>query len=127
MRELRSALRGPRRARVRLLAEVQDHIDDAMRAELERGADPTAAQAIVLEQFGDPAVLASAWNDAQAQRRRSAQRRAVAVIAMLASTAAVLGVAQHADGGREETPSPPRGHESEPPLRKPVHAPLHSH
>lgn len=127
MRELRSALRGPRRARARLLAEVHDHLEDAVTAELERGAAASAAQSTVLDQFGDPAALASAWNDAQAQRRRTAQRRAVAVIAVLAATAAVLGVAQHADGGREETPPPPRGHEIEPPLRKPVHAPLHSH
>jgi hypothetical protein len=90
-------LRGPRRARRRLVDEVAAHLDDAVEAELAAGADRPAAERAVLERFGDLHASAELWNRDGAARRGASRRNAL-LLACAAVTAAALGVAQHASG-----------------------------
>ena len=90
-------LRGPRRARRRLVDEVEAHLHDAVQAELAAGADRPAAENAVLERFGDLHASAQLWNRDRAVRRGASRRNAL-LLACAAVAAAALGVAQHASG-----------------------------
>jgi hypothetical protein len=95
--ELSTALRGPRRARRRLLAEIDAHLRDAVSAEIARGADEEHAAAEVIERFGDVRQTAARWNGDRADRRGAARRNAL-VVALAAVAAAALGLTQYASG-----------------------------
>jgi hypothetical protein len=90
-------LRGPQRARRRLVDEVEAHLHDAVDAELAAGADPEAAERAVLERFGDLHASAQLWNSDRAIRRGASRRNAL-LLACAAVAATALGVAQHASG-----------------------------
>jgi hypothetical protein len=90
-------LRGPQRARRRLVDEVEAHLHDAVEAELAAGADRATAERAVLERFGDLHASARLWNRDRAVRRGASRRNAL-LLACAAVTAAALGVAQHASG-----------------------------
>lgn len=98
-------LRGPARARRRLVDEVAAHLQDAVDAELAAGADRPAAERAVLERFGDLHASARLWNRDRAVRRGASRRNAL-LLACAAVAAAALGVAQHASG--KNPPTPPR-------------------
>ena len=103
-------LRGPRRARRRLLDEVAAHLEDALDAALATGARRHEAEHTVLERFGDPRAAATVWNCERGARRR-AERRNALVLALAVAAAAALGVTQHASG--KNTPAPkPQAHPS---------------
>jgi hypothetical protein len=102
--DLHRALRGPRRARRRLLSEIDEHLTDAIGAELDHGCEPTAAESRILDRFGNPAAVAAAWN-AHQDARRGAMRRKAVVIAIAAAAAGALGVTQYASG---KSSPPPR-------------------
>jgi hypothetical protein len=61
MRDLAARLRGPRKARARVLEEISDGIADAIHAYLARGMAPDAAAAAAIGEFGDPAAVASSF------------------------------------------------------------------
>jgi HAAS domain-containing protein len=109
LRLLGEALRGPRRHRHRLLAELEEHLDDAVAAELAAGCEPAEAEATALRRLGAPATLATEWNADVAARRSAARLRIVAVAALVGAIAAPVALAQHS--GRPQ----PRPH-------KPAHA-----
>lgn len=95
--ELDRALRGPRRARRRLLSEIDEHLTDAIGAELAQGVDPAAAESRILDRFGNPASVAATWN-AHQDARRGAMRRKAVVLAIAVAVAGALGVTQYASG-----------------------------
>lgn len=95
--DLHRALRGPRRARRRLLSEIDEHLTDAIGAELAHGCEPAAAESRVLDRFGNPIAVAAAWN-AHHNARRGAIRRNAVVVAIAATAVGALGVTQYASG-----------------------------
>jgi HAAS len=109
-------LRGPRRARRRLVDEVAAHLHDSLEEELAAGAPPHLATRAVLDRFGDPRVTAAAWNRDRTARR-GAERRNALVLAVAAVAAAALAMTQHASGtnarpaparaGTAQLPTPP--------------------
>ena len=103
--ELAAALRGPRHARERLLAEVEAHLAEALAEERASGCDDRHAAQAVLERFGDVQDAAADWNRDQA-RRRSTTRRNALLVAVAAVAAGALGVTQYASG--KPKPDPPR-------------------
>jgi len=90
-------LRGPRRARQRLVDEVEAHLHDAVEAELAAGTGRAVAEEAVLERFGDLHASAQLWNRDRAVRRGASRRNAL-ILACAAVAAAALGVTQHASG-----------------------------
>jgi hypothetical protein len=105
--DLAARLSGSQRARERLLDEVAGHLTDAIDAATETGVDESEVETAVVEQFGDPEVLATSWNESQARRRRAGQRRAALIVVTIAAFTGVLAVTQHAQGGskREKAPA----------------------
>jgi hypothetical protein len=102
--ELAAALRGPRRARRRLLDEIREDLRDAVQAERNTGADAARSEAEVVARFGDATTVARRWNREHA-RRSVALRRNVVLVLAAAATAATLGVTQHASGKSSPTRS----------------------
>jgi hypothetical protein len=72
--ELGGALRGPRRAKVDLLAEARDSLVDAARAHEHRGLDRDAAERQAVEEFGGVPEIAPGYQTelGLAQGRRTA-------------------------------------------------------
>jgi hypothetical protein len=86
--EFDSCLRVGRRERARILAEVRDHLDDALAHEESAGeSDERAVIAQILDAFGSSTVLATAFNVAAGTR---AMRRAP-VVAFLAGLMVLAG------------------------------------
>ena len=90
-------LRGPRRARRRLVDEVAAHLHDSLEEELAAGTPADLAARAVVDRFGDPRVPAAAWNRDRTARR-GAERRNALVLAVAAVAAAALAMTQHASG-----------------------------
>ena len=105
--ELATRLRGPRRARQRLLDEIAEDFKDAVEAERASGLAPGKAEALVAARFGDPTAIASRWNTDQTLRRRAIQRNTLVLMTALA-TAGALGITQYASGKNSPTPHPTR-------------------
>ncbi len=106
--QLAGRLTGSDRARERLLDEVSGHLTDAIDAATDLGVGAAEAERTAVEQFGDPAELATSWNVTQARRQRAGQRRAALIVVTTAAVTGVLAVTQHAQGGSNEVP--PAGH-----------------
>jgi HAAS domain-containing protein len=102
--QLAARLSGSDRARERLLDEVSGHLTDAIEAATDLGVGESEAERTAVEQFGDPAELATSWNMTQARRQRAGQRRAALIVVTTAAVTGVLAVTQHARGGSKETP-----------------------
>jgi hypothetical protein len=92
--EAQAALRGPRRARRRLLLELEAHLEDAVAAEVNAGASPSEAEAAAVERMGSPTVLAAGWNADVSSRRWAARGRVLLAAAAVAAVAAPVGLAQ---------------------------------
>lgn len=103
--ELAAALRGPRHARERLVAEVEAHLAQALADERAAGGDDRQAAHAVRDRFGDVQQAAADWNRDQAKRRSAARRNAL-LVAVAAVAAGALGVTQYASG--KPAPEPPR-------------------
>jgi hypothetical protein len=103
--EMAATLRGPRRARQRLLDEIAEDLKDAVEAESTAGLPRDAAEALVAARFGNPTAIASHWNSDQALRRRSIQRNALVLVTAIAM-AGGLGITQYASGKNSLTPTP---------------------
>jgi hypothetical protein len=103
--ELNASLRGPRRARNRLLDEIREDLKDAIEAERAAGGSVDSAQAMVAARFGSPAVIADHWNYDQASRQR-ARRRNTLVLMVAITASGALGITQHASGKSSPTPPP---------------------
>jgi hypothetical protein len=103
--ELATALRGPRQARERLVAEVEAHLREAHAAERAAGRDDEQAARAVAARFGDVRQTAAEWNRHQAKRRSAARRNAL-VVAVAAVAAGALGITQYASGKPRPTPPP---------------------
>jgi hypothetical protein len=92
--ETQAALRGPRRSRRRLLLELEQHLADAVAAEVDAGASPSAAEAAAVERMGSATVLAAGWNADVSSRRWATRVRVLAAAAAIAAVAAPVGLAQ---------------------------------
>jgi hypothetical protein len=92
--ETQAALRGPRRARRRLLLELEEHLADAVAAEVDGGASPAAAETAAVERMGPAATLAAGWNADVSARRWATRVRVLAAAAAIAAVAAPVGLAQ---------------------------------
>jgi hypothetical protein len=103
--ELASSLRGPRRAKRRLLLEVEQHLADAVRAEALPGRDLDKAESAAVARLGPPERIAASWNDGQSELR-GARRRGYAALALLVALAGALGLAQYASGKARPRPAP---------------------
>ncbi|HEY2938900.1 MAG TPA: hypothetical protein VGJ27_03740 [Gaiellaceae bacterium] len=103
--ELASSLRGPRRARQRLLLEVEQHLEDAVRAETLPGCDPGTVESAAVARLGPAETIAASWNDGQSELR-GARRRGYAALALLVALAGALGLAQYASGKARPRPAP---------------------
>jgi hypothetical protein len=101
--DLAGSLRGPRRARRRLLTEIEEDFEDALRAERAAGLSSPAAEAEVLARFGCPEDVVERWNSDQAERRVAIRRNAV-LAALAAAIAGALGVTQYASGRNAPVP-----------------------
>jgi hypothetical protein len=97
---LAAELPGPRAARERLLAELRDHLDDAIADEVTLGRAPDDADHIALARLGAPADVSAPWSIFVRRRRRETRKRA-GVITLAAATACALAVVQHASGHRQ--------------------------
>jgi HAAS len=97
---LAAELGGPRAARERLLAELRDHLDDAIADEVTVGCAPDDADHIALTRLGAPTDISAPWSILVRRRRRETRKRA-GVIALAAATACALAVVQHASGHRQ--------------------------
>jgi HAAS domain-containing protein len=100
--DARSALRGPRRARRRLLLELEAHLEDAVAAEVDRGASLADAEAAAVERMGSAAAVAAGWNAEASSRRWAARGRVLLAAAAIAAVAAPVGLAQR--GSPHRTP-----------------------
>jgi hypothetical protein len=105
LEQVGSSLRGSRRRRRRLLAELDEHLHDALSAELAQRLDEEAAACEVLARFGTAAEISARWN-ADERKRRATRRRHYAALAFAAVTATGLGITQYASG--KTSPPPPR-------------------
>ena len=88
---LSAELRGPRRLRADLLAELRDGLDDATDDLLASGLDVDEARLRAIEEFGDPVALA---NELQAELTGAQARRtalAVALVSLLVGAAWAQG------------------------------------
>jgi hypothetical protein len=103
--ELAASLRGARRARRRLLLEVEQHLADAVRAEALADRDLGPAELAAVARLGSPATIAASWNDGQSELR-GALRRGYAVLTLLVALAGALGLTQYASGKSRPGPAP---------------------
>ena len=86
LESFRARLRGSRRARERILDEVRDHLDDAVRDLESRGVEPHSAQQEALRSFGPADTLARQFN---AHTATTTMRRTPVVVGL--SGLAVVG------------------------------------
>ena len=101
-----TSLRGPRRNRRRLLAELEGHLEDAAAEELAGGRAVPEAEAAALERLGSPAAVAADWNADVRARRTAARLRVVALAIVVGALAAPVALAQRSDAPHQ-TPSKP--------------------
>jgi hypothetical protein len=94
MQDLRDCLAGPRRARRRLVQELDAHVDDAIAAELANGLTHDQAEAAVLARLGRATDVGLRWSADASARRWTARANLVAVGLVIAAVAAPVGLAQ---------------------------------
>jgi len=94
LRALAGSLRGPRRRRERLLAELEHHLDEATEEELAGGAEPAEAEAAALRRVGTAGAVAAEWNADAAARRTAMRLRIAALTVVVAAFAAPVAIAQ---------------------------------
>jgi HAAS len=104
LQDLAQRMAGSRRTRRRLLAELRDHVDDAVAAQLDAGVDAAEAERHAIARLGPPDALARAWR-ARCVRVRTRRRGRAAMLAGATALAAVLAVTQHADGRSPTAPT----------------------
>lgn len=94
LQELGASLRGPRRARQRLVDELNAHIEDAVAAELADGLTLEQAEAAALARVGSASQLADRWSADTSDRRRTGRVRVLALGFVIAAVVAPVGLAQ---------------------------------
>jgi hypothetical protein len=91
---LAASLRGSRRAKRRLILELEGHLEDAIAAEIRAGTEPHAAETAAVDRLGSASDIAARWN-ADAHRRRWQVRGKVLASALaVAAVVAPVGLAQ---------------------------------
>src|SRR5205814_4750823 len=86
LEELAGSLRGPRRARRRLLAELEGHLEDAAADGLD--------EATALSRLGSASEVAVRWNADATRRRWQVRAQILAAAVAVAAVAAPVGFAQ---------------------------------
>jgi hypothetical protein len=99
-----ASLRGPRRRRRRLLAELEGHLEDAAAEELAAGANAADAEAAAVRRLGSPAKVVESWNADVAARRSIARLRVVVVAVLVGALAAPVALARSGNS----SPRPPK-------------------
>lgn len=94
LQELGASLRGPRRARQRLVDELNAHIEDVVAAELADGLTLEQAEAAALARVGSASQLADRWSADTSDRRRTGRVRVLALGFVIAAVVAPVGLAQ---------------------------------
>jgi len=132
--ELAPMLRGPRRARQRLLDEIREDLHDAVAAQRHAGVDASTADKLVATRFGSTHTLAARWNRDRAERS-GAVRRNLALVLLAAVTAGALAITQYASGknpparppcARSDLTRPCTGKQRLRPPTRPPHRPTHA-
>jgi hypothetical protein len=94
MHELGASLRGPRRAKRRLVSELNAHLEDAIAAELTNGLTLEQAEAAALARVGSASELAHRWSADTSARQRTGRVRVLALGFVIASFVAPVALAQ---------------------------------
>jgi hypothetical protein len=89
-----ASLRGPRRRRRRLLAELEGHLEDAAAEEVAAGASAADADAAAVRRLGAPTAVVETWNSDVAARRSVARLRIVVVAVLVGTLAAPVALAR---------------------------------
>ncbi len=100
LQELAAVVGGSGRPRRRLLGEIGDHLDDAIRANCSAGMHVALAEQRAVEELGPPDLIGHAW-EARCARLRRRRRGRGATLVLAATVASILAAAQHADGRRD--------------------------
>lgn len=104
--ELARLLRGTRRHRERLIAELAAHIEDAVSAEEIAHTPPYDAERRVLDRLGGAEAIARRWN-ADRRALRGRRHRRLAALAVSIAGAGALGITQYAAGKPQPPPRQP--------------------
>lgn len=107
LRTLAGSLRGPRRRRQRLLAELAEHLDQATAEELASGVTPAEAEAAALLRVGAAGTVAAHWNADAAARRSATRLRIAALTVVMAAFAAPVAIAQARGTSQPQRPHKP--------------------
>jgi hypothetical protein len=94
MQDLRDCLSGPRRARRRLIHELEAHVDDAIAAELADGLTREQAEAAALARLGTATEVGRRWSADASARRWPTKANLLAVGLVIAAVVAPVGLAQ---------------------------------
>jgi hypothetical protein len=94
MGELHGSLRGPRRAKQRLVNELNAHIEDAVAAELANGHTLEQAEAAAFARVGSASELAYRWSADTSARQRAGRVKVLALGLVIAAVVAPVGLAQ---------------------------------
>ena len=108
LRDVAEEIRGSRRLRHRLLAELESHLEDAAAEEVAAGASPAGAEESAIRRLGAPATVAASWNADVVARRSAARLRVIAAVVVVAAVAAPVAVAQRSGDSprRPQKPAP---------------------
>ena len=102
-----ASLRGPRRRRRRLLAELEGHLEDAAAEEVAAGASAADADAAAVRRLGAPTAVVETWNADVAARRSVARLRIVVVAVLVGTLAAPVALARSGNSSPRPHKPPP--------------------
>jgi HAAS domain-containing protein len=111
MEELGDSLRGPRRAKQRLIAELDAHVDDAIASELANGYTHDQAEAAALARLGAANDVGRRWSADASARQWAARARIVALGLVIAALGAPVALAQRSEHKPRHVPAPARAHQ----------------
>jgi hypothetical protein len=106
--ELGKSLQGPRRAKRRLIAELDAHVDDAVASELATGRARTLDQAeeAVIARLGAAGEVGRRWSADASARQWTARGRIVALGLVMAALVAPVALAQRSEHKPTHAPRP---------------------
>jgi hypothetical protein len=107
LRAVAQSLRGSRRHRRRLLAELEGHLEDAAAEEVTAGLAPAEAEVAALRRLGAAASVAEDWNADVVARRSATRLRVVVVAVLVGALLAPVALAQRSGPSHPHPAKPP--------------------
>jgi hypothetical protein len=104
MEEVAASLHGPRRAKRRLMAELDAHVDDAVASELATGHTLDRAEQAALTRLGAAGEVGRRWSADASARQWTARGRVVALGLVIAALVAPVALAQRSEHKHPHTP-----------------------